>query len=185
MIARLIGHVRGNVVAYLALFVALSGTAVAASDALRDEKGSVSSFNVKNKTVKRADVSTGLRTRLGLTSPSPPQPRAGIYTGTTTDANTGQSVSVEVVWVGDSPATPIGVKLTSSVPFCTYTLPNDAVFSNLGHGWFEYRVISPTDRLHMFRVEYYSRTATILTLGVILQPETDVCDLQPIILRQQ
>ena len=43
MIPRFLAHVRGNLVAYLALFVALSGTAVAATALPRDSVGTPSS----------------------------------------------------------------------------------------------------------------------------------------------
>jgi hypothetical protein len=49
--------VRANVVAYVALFVALSGTAYAGVKPLLDKKGSVDSANVKNGSLAKGDLS--------------------------------------------------------------------------------------------------------------------------------
>src|SRR6478609_3307064 len=53
----LIHHLRRNVVAYLALFVALSGTSYAASTALLP-KNSVGSAQVINRSLQKGDLST-------------------------------------------------------------------------------------------------------------------------------
>jgi hypothetical protein len=61
MIQRFLTHVRGNGVAYVALFVALGGTAVAASTAVRPN--SVGTVQIKNRAVTGAKVA--LRTITG------------------------------------------------------------------------------------------------------------------------
>jgi hypothetical protein len=63
----------GTVVAYLALFVALGGTSVAA---VKLSKNSVKSIHIKNGQVKRVDLAPGLRGP-GLPGPQGPQGERG------------------------------------------------------------------------------------------------------------
>ena len=56
MVSRFAAHVRGNAVAYLALFVALSGSAYAAVTLQND---SVLSKHIKDGAVKKADINPG------------------------------------------------------------------------------------------------------------------------------
>jgi hypothetical protein len=55
MIQRLLRHVRGHFVAYLALFFALGGTSLAAVQAL--PRNSVGSAQIKDRSVQRIDIS--------------------------------------------------------------------------------------------------------------------------------
>lgn len=55
----LLAHLRANVVAYLALFFALSAGAYAASDKFIAPKNSVSSKSIRNGAVKKADLGKG------------------------------------------------------------------------------------------------------------------------------
>ena len=59
MFARIVGHVRGNTVAYLALFFALSGTAIAAKPLLTGadiQDGSLTGADVQNDSLTGNDV---------------------------------------------------------------------------------------------------------------------------------
>jgi hypothetical protein len=68
MAQRLIRHVRSQLIAYLALFVALGGTSIAAVEAL--PRNSVGSPQIKNRSIQTVDVSrravSALRGRRGL-----------------------------------------------------------------------------------------------------------------------
>jgi hypothetical protein len=73
---RIARHVRGHVIAYLALFLVLSGTAVAAVQAL--PKNSITSKQIKNGTILKADLAKSTITALkGNRGPAGPQGSAG------------------------------------------------------------------------------------------------------------
>lgn len=78
MLRRALAHVRGNVVAYLALFVALSGTAVAAT---RLPAKSVGTNQLQNRAVTGSKVArktlTGANIRLSSLGPVPNAARVG------------------------------------------------------------------------------------------------------------
>jgi hypothetical protein len=97
--------VRGNVVAYLALFVALGGVAYAGLKPLLDKKDSVNSANIKDGTVSRKDLGNGsvgngevtakLKRQLGLSATAP---QDGTYVGTGKDEESGHDVTVTSTW---------------------------------------------------------------------------------------
>jgi len=72
MLQRLLGHMRGHLIAYLALFFALGGTSIAAVNAL--PRNSVGSPQIKNGSIQKVDIARrtisalrGLRGPRGLT----------------------------------------------------------------------------------------------------------------------
>jgi hypothetical protein len=72
MLASLLRHLRGNLVAYVALFAALAGTSVAATDALMP-KNSVGSAQVINGSLQRVDFNKKTIAKLrGRTGPQGP-----------------------------------------------------------------------------------------------------------------
>jgi hypothetical protein len=119
-------HVRANVVAYAALFVALSGIAYAGVKPLLDQKGSVDSANVKNGSLAKGDLSGKLKQQLGVKTDGPAN---GTYAGTGTDEVSGQPVTFITSWAGGQPAT---AYMTS--PEATCTSPTADGFEPLGHG---------------------------------------------------
>jgi hypothetical protein len=177
---RLGDHVRGNTVGYVALFVALCGTAYASGGGpLFDEEGSVTSFNVRDKSVRPADFSTRLRGRLVLTSPTSQQPTPGTYIGL--DQNS--SIRVTVVWGGKNPVIPAQVRFDGPVYDCVYKTPSNADFVNLGGGLFGYSATGDPD-VHI-ELSYYTENTTILRSASILSAVRPPCFLDPAFLALQ
>ena len=82
MLQRLLGHMRGHLIAYLALFFALGGTSIAAVNAL--PRNSVGSPQIKNGSIQKVDIARrtisalrGLRGPRGLTGATGPAGAAG------------------------------------------------------------------------------------------------------------
>ena len=127
---------RANVVAYVALFVGLSGVAYAGIKPLLDKKGSVDSANIRNGSVSRKDLGGGsvgnaelsakLKRKLGLGAD---QPTDGTYQGTGTDEVTGQPVTFITSFQKGQPT---AANMTSSVEDCISPPANG--FEQLGPG---------------------------------------------------
>ncbi len=102
---RVIGHIRGNAVAYVALFFALGGVSYAAQDALRDQRGVIKPRHISTHAVHQRHIARGavtakkldrkLRHRLGLDTQ---QPQDGLFVGQGPSPNSSQPVSVSVAW---------------------------------------------------------------------------------------
>ena len=133
---RIGAHVRANVLAYVALFVALSGIAYAGVKPLLDKKGSVDSGNIRNGSVSRKDLGGGsvgnaeltakLKRKLGLATDVPAD---GTYSGTGTDEVSGEPVTFITSWQKGQPTS---ANTTSGVEECTSPSANG--FEQLGPG---------------------------------------------------
>jgi len=75
-VRRAIAHLRGNVVAYLALFFAMGGVAGAAAQPLLDKAGSVEGSHIEAGAVHKSDLADSVRSHLGQGGPED-----GIYQG--------------------------------------------------------------------------------------------------------
>lgn len=136
VLGRVGAHIRTNVVAYVALFMAFSGVAYGGIKPLLDEKGSVDSANIENGSVSRKDLGGGsvaegelsakLKRRLGLAAGAPAD---GTYLGTGTDEVSGKSVTFYATWQNGQPES---AYMTSSVAGCTS--PHADGFEQLGPG---------------------------------------------------
>jgi hypothetical protein len=73
---RIIGHMRANVVAYLALFFALGGIAGAAAQPLLDKSGSVQGRHIEAGAVGMKKLAPSVRSEIDV-----PLPQDGLYAG--------------------------------------------------------------------------------------------------------
>ncbi len=132
---KLLEHVRGNVVAYLALFFALGGTSFAAADRLLP-RNSVGSPQIVNGSIQKRDLAKKTVTALrGARGPAGPQGVAG-PTGPAGPAGaqgaTGPAGATKVVArVGNIATAPIGGTATSTA-MC---LPGETVTGGGGNAW--------------------------------------------------
>lgn len=115
---------RANVIAYVALFVALSGVAYAGIKPLLDKKGSVDSANIKNGSVSEVELSGKLKRGLGLAAD---EPADGAYTGTGTDEVSGQPVTFVTGWTSGKPSAPSDSGTDSIRPASTSAAPDSRI----------------------------------------------------------
>lgn len=172
-LARVLGHLRSNVVAYAALFVALGGVGWAAADPLLDRRGSVDSANIENREIVKRDLAPRLRRDLGLVFKPPAN---GPYFNGFKGGNSGITIEIE-----DGDVVRVVIESAPSAPpACAFTQQPSAHIVNtpVGKGLVAVEIANSASNVFQAEVHYSTRSAVVLSEATA-RSDAGICLLPP------